>query len=298
MGYIYQNAALTIAAANEPGSWGRGLFRGRHPLMARPCLVRFQIGQQSREAVFCQHVASVPSILDKRLWIFQEQVLSRRTLEFGPNYAVWCCNAMDMAESIPFNIRDAGQEVPPCPVESSRNLREWIKKAIIHNATHETLLRIDLDIWYAAVARYTHRNFSVPEEQFQAFCSVATAVSNLSGGRNHAGLWADDFVYGLAWYKLNAEHPGKANNQRLRGVPSWSWASRPNGPIRYLPRVYFSKDQGEPLAKFVTTTFEWEQAVMTESKVERRFTSVNVEGKMLRILIRQSTANKGSSSSK
>lgn len=116
MGYIYQNAALTIAAANEPGSWGRGLLRGRHPLMARPCLVRFQIGQQSREAVFCQHVASVPSILDKRLWIFQEQVLSRRTLEFGPNYAVWRCNAMDMAEPIPFNIRDVGQEVPPCSV--------------------------------------------------------------------------------------------------------------------------------------------------------------------------------------
>lgn len=92
---IYTNAYVTIAAAGASSS-NQPLYRTRDPRSLHPCpilgrhIIRNELGD------FETNVEHSP--LSKRGWVFQERLLSPRTLHFGPDMLYWECSLRSASE--------------------------------------------------------------------------------------------------------------------------------------------------------------------------------------------------------
>ncbi|PVH68228.1 HET-domain-containing protein [Cadophora sp. DSE1049] len=93
MGSIYQDSAITLAAAVSDHA-DAGLFAIRDPHAWRPCPVYKESLPNGKS---CQIYAQLPrdelcdTPLDTRAWIFQEEILARRTLKFTSKGLLWSC---------------------------------------------------------------------------------------------------------------------------------------------------------------------------------------------------------------
>ncbi|KAK0673082.1 heterokaryon incompatibility protein-domain-containing protein, partial [Cercophora samala] len=262
MGYVYQNADMTLAAGGGAGS-AVPLFVKRK-VSARPCLVKAMVDGQPRYVIVSRPMDDTTSVLDSRLWVFQEQILSRRTVQFGPHYTTWRCSKMNAIESLPLNV-------PEEPIskeeflqldDSIKKLQVWIKNTASHRFTAQlTFTHEFASAWYSAICNYTNRNWSNREDQIGAFMGVASVIATRSGWRHLAGLWKEDLPYGLTWFKCNQPY---ANNDKGDGfptgleheascAPSWSWAARANGPVVFLPRAGFQSH----LVEIGETNWDW-----------------------------------------
>ncbi|KAF7945764.1 uncharacterized protein EAE97_004802 [Botrytis byssoidea] len=102
MGNIYSRSVITIGAANGDHAYA-GLFAKRDPHQQRPCPV-YEIENNGLKP---QIFAVLPrddehgTILDSRGWIFQEEVLSARTLKFCPDGLRWSCVTLCATETTP-----------------------------------------------------------------------------------------------------------------------------------------------------------------------------------------------------
>ncbi|KAF2687830.1 hypothetical protein K458DRAFT_294473, partial [Lentithecium fluviatile CBS 122367] len=103
---IYSGCIFTIAAADSKNPHG-GCFRDRSPLCLSDCLVF----QGEEHAIFIKSSVKrcgvmgnggTPGecVLDKRAWVFQERMLSPRTLYFGhDNIHFECCEGLICAKA-------------------------------------------------------------------------------------------------------------------------------------------------------------------------------------------------------
>ncbi|KAK0744403.1 heterokaryon incompatibility protein-domain-containing protein, partial [Apiosordaria backusii] len=262
MGYVYQNADMTIAAGGGAGS-EVPLFVKRQ-VSARPCLVKATVNGQPRYVIVSRPMDDTTSVLDSRLWVFQEQILSRRTVQFGPHYTTWRCSKMNAIESLPLNVPE--ESIPTEEAlqldDSIKKLQVWIKDTASHRLTAQLDFTHEFaSAWYSAVCNYTNRNWSNRKDQIGAVMGVASVIATRSGWRHLAGLWREDLPYGLAWFKCNQPY---ANREKGTGytddleheancAPSWSWAARANGPVVFLPRAGFQSY----LVEVGETDWEW-----------------------------------------
>jgi hypothetical protein len=136
--------------------------------------------------------------VDSRAWIFQEQALSNRTLNFRTRTMHWKCKY----ESICFS-----QDMYSLPLFYMPRCNPGYH-------------------WYDLIEEYSGRDLSVVQDRPIAVAAVAESYANQSNGVTTsdyvAGLWRPSLVNDLLWSVDDREE----TTIKLEG-PSWSWTTIP-----------------------------------------------------------------------
>lgn len=226
MAAIYQNAFLTIAAAQSP-STAAGIFNaadpseralriplptGAHiPVWAREKIPHPELFKQVPNTSATAQLERFPLL--SRAWCFQEYLLSPRVLHFGPRELLWTCNEAYRCECFVDEV--------PGPWGRMENTHFKYK---LHNP--QSLPGVDLQAqvvaqWHDVVRIYTSLRLTYGADRLPALSGLARFFEQKRRGERYlAGLWKDSLLVDLCWY---FGEPG-ARPEKYQ-APTWSWAS-------------------------------------------------------------------------
>ncbi|KAJ4112375.1 hypothetical protein NW765_015445 [Fusarium oxysporum] len=149
--------------------------------------------------------------LNTRAWVFQERLLSLRTLHFSSDRITWeCCQGHIITEYDPGGtaLTAAGSSFYDAPffnfsIRKDGNLFHYYSDLVMP---------------------YTERDLSHPDEdKLVAFAAVARKCISWFGGEYCAGIYRNTMPWGLLWETSWVRKKG--NRSLLYRAPSWSWAS-------------------------------------------------------------------------
>ncbi|KAK2925309.1 hypothetical protein FoTM2_015589 [Fusarium oxysporum f. sp. vasinfectum] len=149
--------------------------------------------------------------LNTRAWVFQERLLSLRTLHFSSDRITWeCCQGHIITEYDPggTTLTAAGSSFYDAPffnfsIRKDGNLFHYYSDLVMP---------------------YTERDLSHPDEdKLVAFAAVARKCTSWFGGEYCAGIYRNTMPWGLLWETSWVRKKG--NRSLLYRAPSWSWAS-------------------------------------------------------------------------
>ncbi|RKK84612.1 hypothetical protein BFJ69_g1889 [Fusarium oxysporum] len=232
MHLVYHNCDLNISIDVSENPHG-GAFRSRNPTYLQDCYVwtpfyappkgssksEHDIGDGTEKsnlwsicAIFTADDFSwaredLP--LSDRAWVFQERLLSPRTLHFGSDRISWECDrSHNLTEYLPEGASDDRWNGFDCLAQNAFCVRE----------------KGDLfTYYYDLVFPYTNRQLSHPnEDKLVAFAAVARRCISWFGSDYCAGIFRSTMPQGLLW-EMSAL--GQLGRSKVYRAPSWSWAS-------------------------------------------------------------------------
>jgi hypothetical protein len=214
MASIYEGSFLTLAAVDSYNSNG-GLFletvtppvhfefRPRAASGSKTAFIRTLL--QPRSNYDKLHLHNAP--LYRRGWVFQEMMLSPRSIHFREHQMYWRCAAGLRSED---GTLDESQEK-----HGHLNLFDKVgrrkydfSKPSSSNGT-----------WWTWVEYYTSRMLTKQEDRIPAMTGMIRHFQRLTGDKPILGLWEKSFITDLNW-----GYSGQVTNAPLMG-PSWSWLS-------------------------------------------------------------------------
>ncbi|CAG8955872.1 hypothetical protein HYFRA_00008722 [Hymenoscyphus fraxineus] len=251
MAEIYKNSELTLAViAAKDGRGSCIMPRPRKPEEERP-FTQGELGKENiilREPCWVSHEAMYISPrstralkeygrtghyelapLMTRAWVFQESVMSRRTIYFHGDELMWECRQCLDCECgylkwsrtrITDICRDDPSRIPFLPIPG------WKPAfvALMEESTKDSLT----EQWYNLVLAYSALDITYETDRLPALSGLASSFSQRLNCAYLAGLWEHDLWRGLLWQRPEA-FGRKANCRRLEGkassIPTWSWAS-------------------------------------------------------------------------
>lgn len=128
--------------------------------------------------------------LERRAWVLQERLLSRRALYFSTWRMIFECRTWTWVED---ELRHKVVDKYPLLLGGAEpELEKW---DFVENAE-----KPDTETWYRVVEKYTKRSLTVPADSLPALSGLARVYWG-NGQENYiAGLLKDDLPRGLAWY--------------------------------------------------------------------------------------------------
>jgi len=214
MHLTYANAEFTIAATAATTS-SDGLFFDPDPKFIRPCMVEAGFEGLPRETHVLldetrnQGIESAP--LNRRAWVQQERLLSRRTLHFAKAQVMWECRSLLASEAYPHRSPQApafGQPIFHAPPKI------WRRSTDAENRAQDTAA----SVWSRALSDHASKDLSLDSDRLPAIAGLAKTVSaDFNNERYVAGMWERDLIIPLAWTQ------GRDKPQRTSVAPSWLW---------------------------------------------------------------------------
>ncbi|EEU37108.1 uncharacterized protein NECHADRAFT_86704 [Fusarium vanettenii 77-13-4] len=220
---VYLNCELNIAI-DASASAHEGAFRKRDPRCLQDCCVwtpffkpqghdtQFIADENEFESIDDFAWAREEAPLTKRAWIFQERLLSPRTLYFSSDRISWECGLKrSITEYLPFSNDNA--------LGRGFDVTFVAQYTIPENGT--------LFDFYDFVDLYTDRELTFPDaDKLVAFAAVARRCASWFKGDYCAGIFRDTMPWGLLWQTPSLEWSLEwmTRSQTWR-APSWSWAS-------------------------------------------------------------------------
>ncbi|TVY16516.1 hypothetical protein LARI1_G005621 [Lachnellula arida] len=221
MASIYRDAHLTLAAATS-GAATEGFLHYGH-LAAEQKLPfwmewKTHSGQQSTlgarivPALTTHTPAGDDSPpLSLRGWTLQESKLSRRVLTYTREELWWSC----LGESA-------------CECGTLDKLQEEEKRLEFNSFYSINNPQEAYKNWYYTVSEYTSRALTNPLDMLPAISGIARVVQDITNSQYIAGLWLDNFIFGLTW-QAGTLHTIKSSSAALAlsdyRAPTFSWAS-------------------------------------------------------------------------
>lgn len=164
------------------------------------------------------------SKLASRGWVFQERILSPRTLHFSTNEMAWECRSVCECE---------------CSATSLRTLRtRSILKHFLHPPADADPRAVNVssieESWRDdVVPAYTRLDLTVETDRLAAVEGLARAAGTLRRGDQYLfGLWRNSLAADLLWTVSSVGDKGSRRIAGGRCTPSWSWGSV-TGSITY-----------------------------------------------------------------
>lgn len=220
MHIIYRDSYLTIAASKSNGPNG-GLFAVSSPnYMLREWRVDSQtVCIRTRRKIHHFESSNQFPLLD-RGWVFQERVLSRRILHFGPQELIWECMEEQACECS--LIASASSD------EIGLGKKRLYRPVKVLGSDVWLML-----VWWKTVQDYSALDLTYEKDIFPALSGVTQQHMAVRKSKYLAGLWENTFVHDLLWYVPNRTNlpgiPESRYNHGLRPLkwraPTWSWAS-------------------------------------------------------------------------
>jgi hypothetical protein len=194
MGSVYEQAELTLAASHASDSH-QGLFLPRSPAPPSVRLADFW-NNDIKEPVFATVILDNDSDLypekgplNKRAWITQEWLLSRRMVFYTKGQMIWSCKTVTQ--------RETGEKC----FNTARNPK-----------------------WKIIVEQYSDRQLTKATDKLIALEGIRAEYQKKSGDTYLNGIWQNALPDQLLWQVCN-----KSENVSPLGLPSWSWANVDSG---------------------------------------------------------------------
>ncbi|KAF2734039.1 hypothetical protein EJ04DRAFT_603974 [Polyplosphaeria fusca] len=212
MGSIYSNAYCTIIAAcgEDSHSGLPGVGNGSKPRSFLQSVLDFSIIGTQCLVLPKAWSTERSSVWNTRGWTFQEKIMSRRSLVFGPGPVTWRCQRCTWREDTTGDV-----EGTPRPL-LGESLLDTFKQDPWPN----------LHAWMHLVLVYNRRTLSFESDRLRAISGIEAVLrSSFPGG----------FCYGLPEFFFDAAllwQPNKPMKRREMALdqnmtdylPSWSWA--------------------------------------------------------------------------
>ncbi len=230
MAHIYGNATITISAdASADSNIGicgsSTLTRQSHA--STPRLKVYGSTRTNFEYIYLRHSTDMEhkrSILSRRAWTLQEEVLSSRVLRYSKDTIQWRCLNGKWNERYPDRN---GEET--CHAWSLTPIRT---QGVLTS-------RYIMSYWYNLVVDYVSRDITHNSDRLMAIYAITKKFATTLGEENYkAGLWLNDIHAGLLWAP---QFPGAVKIKEYV-APSWSWASIDLGVLKdaaYLGKSCF-----------------------------------------------------------
>lgn len=223
MGQIYRNAHYTIAATGATGGEiGCLITRGTEAVP--PVTIRYT--SQRYQDRPCEMTVALPhgsfgatierAPLNRRAWVLQERILSRRILHFGAEQIYFECQRHSLAE-------DGSQQYATGQLKQSFDLRDY------HGPEREDLKQHEWQTiqplfwrWCRVVQDYSLRGLTKSTDKLPALAGLADQVQKRNGDEYFAGMWREGLHISLLW---RAKTKGSLRYPPSFRAPSWSWAA-------------------------------------------------------------------------
>ncbi|GAB1317117.1 hypothetical protein MFIFM68171_07327 [Madurella fahalii] len=193
-----------------------------------------------------------------RAWVFQERILSRRTIHFGTSEIMWECRSCYHCECGMIAPTTALTSATPTatPMEditvedlalSDNYLANQPslgdisvpRKAVLSKICSAGVSTIDVfNFWMQTVSEYSLLDLTWESDRLVALGGIARKVQQAMGFTYLAGIWLEDLPRSLLW-----SGAGINRSQRPSLTPSWSWIARPRGSI--LAKIHWDAKLGE-----------------------------------------------------
>ncbi|KAK4207964.1 heterokaryon incompatibility protein-domain-containing protein, partial [Rhypophila decipiens] len=181
-----------------------------------------------------------------RAWVFQERLLSRRTLHFSASEVLWecrtCClcecTGMDRGHDLSVRslnargktITDTGGYSLPTSDPSRLFQPKKVLFSIMCSMSLGDRPRELLDFWLRLIEEYSFLMLSHQTDRPFALGGIAKRVQSLIPSHKYlAGLWSLDLARALLWMP----YPNKTVIRAGSGTPTWSWMTRVCFPRMY-----------------------------------------------------------------
>ncbi|EWZ81973.1 hypothetical protein FOWG_14387 [Fusarium oxysporum f. sp. lycopersici MN25] len=243
MGENYKNAALTIAPTPTVDKADE-FFSTRDTPDRTPLTVRIerkfckdmsttrcgniQVDVSGRYCCFSEdlwlsRIDRAP--LNRRGWVYQERLLSPRTVHFGTE-VFWECRMKTASEMLPMGFPLSSTARP-----LNENTKCWVDEVRSTSKFLDVYGR-----WMNFVENFSHCHLTMERDKLPAIAGVA-AVVQLPDDQYLAGLWRSGLASQLIWRRSEKRWADYELPRDYR-APSWSWASV-NGPIEFLASEFY-----------------------------------------------------------
>ncbi|CAG8953401.1 hypothetical protein HYFRA_00010149 [Hymenoscyphus fraxineus] len=247
MAKVYSYSTLTLAAAASKSSDG-GLFYERDPLLCNGIKLSVNWHNDLLTAsdrtvqgeYYCIRwdpwITSVcRSPLKQRAWVFQESLLSPRTVYFASDQLYWECGELYASEVYPtggpwdleFRERRFGtaKRIPVGLQPSDDGRFKHIYFAAFLEAIDGNCMQITQRLpylWANIVSQYSSGELTFEDDKLIAISGVAKRLATiLKDDKYIAGFWESNLALSLLWTSPHSYHKRISRYQ----APSWSWAS-------------------------------------------------------------------------
>lgn len=250
MGKVFANAYCTIATSSDAKG---GCFSNRtSSLLDFPCHLRFS--KTTALTIRFQQDTYLPESFAKEVddrnlswqsWGFQERLLSRRIIHFGPRFLFFECNTHIASEAMPggqpfrqklwvwergkrknFELQSNSFHTVFNPVTGYRSFFHELRanRSPILSVQEELYLH---KMWFELVSRYMTHEMTSFSDQSLAILGLAQEVQDGRQDLEYGhGLWRRHLLFDLLWF-VESGRRKKPSKHRAR---SWSWQSV-NGKI-------------------------------------------------------------------
>lgn len=232
MADVYGNAVCTIAAESSTSTQS-GCFAARNQLHGQ------QLAWKDKEGkVFAIRGVKVKqSNLHTRGWVFQERLLSPRTLSFTSTGIAWHCRRTTADES------DTGgsSQVTDWATgfrfkETMAELTRPIQYSLARGANRKAFLMA----WFEIVEEYVKLGLTQSSDKLIAIAGIASKISQTTGLSYYYGLWNDIhdptmFMCQLLWAAYEQAHWTSCYSPAddISRPPTFSWAAVFGTPVEH-----------------------------------------------------------------
>jgi hypothetical protein len=156
--------------------------------------------------------------LSKRGWVYQERLLSPRTIHYSDQEISWECYEMSTCQcGVKLKYGQSSRlEIP----------KIFHAKALcLRNRTLEPGISTLRQRWRQVVEEYSGLDLTKPSDRFHAVQGCAEQIREHLKESYHFGLWQGDLIGDMAWRAATRSPRPTCQHS----TPTWSWASADTG---------------------------------------------------------------------
>lgn len=220
---VYENSYLTVAAASGSGCRD-GLFRTPKRAEVKGCTPNSNSYHLFAREILSHYSSDFP--LMRRGWVFQESLISPRTLYFGRQELLWKCRQVSTCQCTGLEGWDEPEDDYP----------DFIKLPTRHDPELQAKV---VSKWHQLVQVYGQTTLTYQSDKLAAVEGLCQYILPLRKGAYLAGLWEDSLARDLLWkagdslstqgpVRTEQREPGPRKTQwsaKRWLFPTWSWAS-------------------------------------------------------------------------
>ncbi|KAL5584632.1 hypothetical protein FOVSG1_014021 [Fusarium oxysporum f. sp. vasinfectum] len=226
MASVYSLAYVTISATAAQDS-AAGL-REQHSMLKHPCeIIPSWTGFENQippvpvrivnRSAFCDAVLAQP--LFRRGWVFQEWILSPRTIHVARDQ-LWWTSASDMTSG----GFAANETCEGFDFDVHREYIHTMAPGTIYSMESQSEESLQL-VWHTLLQEYMSRSLTFESDRLVAFVGIASfyqSHAKIKANSYLAGIWRHVLLQDLLWTISEGRKVSPPQNYR---APSWSWAS-------------------------------------------------------------------------
>ncbi|KAJ8108701.1 hypothetical protein OPT61_g7989 [Boeremia exigua] len=232
MGSIYAGSLVTVAAGDSQHC-NSGIYGTVRPLEEQDCIF------EAEGSVFCLTTFSTCkcmahdfglqcSALNQRAWVYQERMMSPRTINFYNGTIIWECRTLSMCQRCAHN--------PGIPLITYPEIKAVFMHLHEYKEGEYPSIRIEYT-WSLTVASCSKLQLSNEEDRLNVLAGVAQLMHR-HGHETSYGHLLTDFFEQLMWFPVRHYEPAGHTLDKLDCIPSWSWLSDLRSEVNFASHTY------------------------------------------------------------